>query len=596
MKMIRTLTGVFVVALLAATAPSQASAQEAIDVAKQSLKDAGAIVMDDEHIDANYPSFPAPSPPFPPGTMIPMSFLMMQTVPCLGDLSQPLCANYANTAVTYAGFLWPGPPVPVAPGLYLPVCTPAAPPLEIPGFPPNPFFPLCAGAQLADNEALVLYGLMPPDSPYMGLQFTMHERHESRFPNYPDNVQPLKPAENPPDPASPGRVVVSHSIADTENSLLLPSGPNPDDPAGRDVFAHIVSGNAEVADMVSAALVAAGIPPEAIFVKELPPGYVLTADYLSDSFRMVMRIAEPIDPAEFAAWLRPYAAQGEFFRNPLEPFRVTVPESVGIGYTPFGELTNIDRSTGVDQKDGTCNIADKWEKYVKSKYGKPDVETVMTPRVYDDQFCHDTGTYCWGNNNDALYLNAMTKKEDAMQVYDLSGPDSRVVLAGIDSVAAGWADVWNWDIYDGGGEGKALETYLFSEAQADDYTADFNEFCGQNPSNCACDYPQNECGNWTDKSCAKDPEGCAAAVEHCRTNYPNPLDGKLYWAQIRQNCNGDPHCIELCSAFEDGSPELAECEAEPPEREIMNRLYLSPTTMTGPDWFESRHTRIFGYE
>jgi hypothetical protein len=448
---------------------------------------------------------------------------------------------------------------------------------------------LCAGVQLANDEAIVLYGTLPPDSPYMGFQFTMHERHESSIPNYPDNVQPLKPAENPPDPASPGRVVVSHSIADTENSRLLPSGPNPDDQAGQPVFAHIVSGNAQTADMVSAALVAAGIPAEAIFVKELPPEYVLTADEFADSFRMVLRMAEPIDPAELFAWLHPAP-----FRNPLEPFRVTVP---GIGYTPFGELTNIPRSTGVDQKDGTCNIADKWEKFIRSKYGKPDVETIMTPRVYDDQFCHDTGTYCWGNNNDALYLNAMTKKEDAMQVYDLSGADSRVVLAGIDHVATGWADVWNWDIYDGHGGGTALETYIFAQAQADDYAADLDEFCGQNPSNCACDYPQSECGNWTDKACAKDPEGCAAAVAHCRTNYPNPLDGKLYWVQFRQSCDPeDAHCEELCAAFEEGSDELAVCEAEPLEREIMNRVYLSPTTATGPDWYETRHTRIFGYE
>jgi hypothetical protein len=585
MSKISTIMGVFVVALLAATTPNSTSA-DAIDDAKNLLRAQGALVMDGDYIDSIYPPLNIPGIPFP----IPWSTIMMQTVPCLGDLSQPLCANYANTAVTYAGFLWPGRPALTAvPGipfpLPLPTCTRAAP-AAIP-FPPEAPLPspLCSGVQTATDEAIVLYGTLPPDSPYMGFQFTMHERHESSIPNYPDNVQPLEPAENPPDPASPGRVVVSHSIGDTENSRVLPSGPNPDDPGGRPVFAYIVTGNAQVADMVSSALVEAGIPAGGLFIKELPPDYVLTADEFADSFRMVLRMAEPIPPGELAAWLA---------TRPLEPFRVTVP---GIGVTGYGPVTNIDRDTGVDQKDGTCNIADKWEKFVESKFGKPDVRTVMTPRVYDDEFCHHTGTYCWGNNNDALYLNAMTKHEDAMEVYDLSGPDSRLVVAGIDHVASGWADVWNWDFYDGHGGGSALETYLFSEAQADDYTADFDEFCGRNPANCACDYPQNECGNWTDKGCAKDPVGCEAAVVHCRTNYPNPLDGKLYWMQLRQSCDPeDAHCNELCAAFEEGTQESDVCEAEPPEREIMNRVYLSPTTATGPHWTNTRATRIFGYE
>jgi hypothetical protein len=552
MSNIRTIMGVFVVALLAATAPTQASA-DAIDDAKNILRAQGALVMDGDYIDSIYPPLNIPGVPFP----IPWSAIMMQTVPCLGDLSEPLCANYANTAVTYAGFLWAGrPALTVVPGIPVPIplpaCTPAAP-AAIPFPPGSPLpSPLCSGVQIAEDEAIVLYGTLPPDSPYYGFQFTMHERHESSIPNYPDNVQPLEPAENPPDPASPGRVVVSHSIGDTENSRLLPSGPNPDDPGGRPVFAHISTGNARVADTVSAALVAAGIPAEAIFVKELPSDYVLTADEFADSFRMVLRMAEPIPDGELAAWLA---------TRPLEPFRVTVP---GIGVSEYGPVTHIDRDTGTDQKKGNCNIADKWEKFVQRQFGKPDVKTIMTPRIYDDEFCHMTGTYCWGNNNDALYLNAMTKHEDAMEVYDLSGPDSRVVVAGIDHVASGWADVWNWDFYDGRGAGTALETYLFSEAQADDYGPDIEEFCDQNPGQCNC------------------------GVD---------LVDKLYWMQLRQNCEPeDAHCRELCAAFEPGTPEGDVCLAEPPTRQIMNRIYLSPDTATGPDWTNTRATRIFGYE
>ncbi len=596
MSKIRTIMGVFVVALLAATAPTQASA-DAIDDAKNILRGQGALVMDYDYVESIYGPLPIPGSPVP----VPWRVLSMQTVPCLGNLTQPLCSNYANTAVTYAGFLWPGRPEPTAlpipgvppsnwPIVPLPTCTDAAPP-AIPFPPTSPLpSPICRSIQLSNDEALVVYGLVPPDSPYWGLEFNVQERHPDSIEDYPDNVAPLAPAENPPPPVTEGRVVVGHASGDTENKLLLPVADNPNG-AGQ-VFAIIYSGNVHTAEMVRAAMEDAGIPAGGLFVKELPPEYVLRADEFADNFRLVLRIAEPVDPVELAMWLRPNAP-ADPFTPPIEPFRVTVP---GIDYAPFGPITNIDRSTGVDQKQGTCNIADKWEKFVKSKYGKPDVETIMTPRRYDDEFCFETGSYCWGNNNDALYLNAMTKKEDAMEVYDLSGPDSRVVIAGIDHVASGHALVWNWDIYDGQGVGRAYETYQFSDSQADDYTDDFDEFCGKNPSNCACDYPESECGNWTDKNCTKDPEGCAATVEHCRTNYPNPLDGKLYWAQIRQSCNGDPHCIELCAAFEVGTPESDTCRGDIPAREIMNRVYLSPTTMTGPDWDETRHTRIFAYE
>ncbi|MGI9258444.1 MAG: hypothetical protein ACR2QQ_06395 [Gammaproteobacteria bacterium] len=549
MKRIEFISGAAIALLLTLGMAGQAGAG-ALDAAKNIMRGQGAVIADGALIDAVYPPLTIPGIPVP----VPLSNLMVQTVPCLGNLDQPLCQNFANTAVTYAGFLFPGRPTPV-PGLPvppLPTCTAAAPP-AIPFPPGTPLpSPLCAGFQVALDEAVVLYGTVPPEGSYVGFETSFHERHKSNIPNYPNDVLPLNPAENPPPPVNADRVVISSSVGDTENTLVLPSGPNPDVPGGLPVFAKIITGNAHVAALIGDAMVAAGIPESAIFVKQLPSTYALTADEFADTYREILRMAQPLDNANLGAWLA---------SKPLDPFRVTVP---GIGFIGYPEVVHTQRDTGVDQKDGTCNIADKWEKHVQRKFGKPDQKIVMTPRDYDDEFCIETGTYCWGNNNDALYLNAMTKHEDAMATFDLSGADSRVVIAGIDHVASGWAEIWNWDIYDGQGGGKAFETFLFSDAQADDYGPDMDEFCAENPGQC---------------NCGAD------------------LVDKLYWVQLRETCEpGDAHCRELCAGYEPGSSQEAACLSEPSTRQIMQRVYLSPTTGTGPSLTETRATRIFGFE
>lgn len=550
MKILKSLTCLAGAALTALSLAQQAHAGPALEEAKNFMRFDGAFVGDAALIDRVYPPLQFPGVPVP----VPMSKLMVQTIPCLGNLDQPLCQNYANTAVTYAGFLIPGRPQPVAGmPMPLPTCTPAAPAaIPFPVGTPVPS-PLCAGYQLARDEAVVIYGTLPPTESYTGLQTMMVERHKDSIPGYPADVDPLKPAENPAPPANPDRVSIWASVGDTENDLVMTGGPNPDDPSGLPVFAKVITANAEVAERIRMALVTGGIPGEAITIKEVPASYTLTDDEFADSFRDVLRIAEPIDPQVLGAWLA---------SSPLEPFRVTYQ---GIGFTGFDEVVHIDRDTGIEQAKGVCGIADKWEKFVRNRFGEPTKTTVMSPRVFDDEHCIETGTYCWGNNNDALYLNAMTKKRDAMAVYDLSGADSRVVLAGIDHIKSGWANVWNWDIYDGNGSGRAFETFLYSEAAEADYSADKAAFCEEFPGKCAC---------------AGDE-----AVD------------ALYWVQLRQSCSADDEqCVELCADYEEGSSARAACEDAGASRQIMQRVYLSPTTQTGPSLFETRGTRIFSYE
>ena len=551
MKTAKSLLKLMGAALVSATISTQAVAGASLDLAKNLMRADGAYVGDGALIDSIYPPLNIPGVPVP----IPMSRLMVQTIPCLGNLDQPLCQNYANTAVTYAGFLIPGRPAPV-PGMPIPLpsCTPAAPAaVPFPVGSPVPS-PLCAGFQLAEDEAVVVYGTFPPADSYVGLQTMIVERHKDSIPGYPSQVDPLNPAENPAPPANPDRVSIWASVGDTENDLVMSGGPNPDDPSGAPVFAKVITANAEVAQRVESALISAGIPAEAIYIKQIPESHTLTADEYADSFRDVLRVAEPVDPLLLGAWLQ---------SQPLEPFRVTYQ---GVGFSGYGdEAVHIDRDTGIDQGKGECGIADKWEKFVRNKFGSPDKTTVMNPRIFDDEHCIRTGTYCWGNNNDALYLNAMTKQQDAMEVYDLSGEDSRVVIAGIDHVKSGWARVWNWDIYDGAGTGRAFETFLFSQAAEADYSAEKAEFCDKFPDKCSC------------------------AGEEA-------IDA-LYWVQLRQSCDSqDEQCIELCSPYAQGSDARVACEAAGPSREIMQRIYLSPNTATGPSLFETRATRIYSYE
>jgi hypothetical protein len=454
-------------------------------------------------------------------------------VDCLGS-SFFLCANYANSAVTYVGFILP---CRLPGGCNAITPTPPLPPLPLPG-------PVGSGYQLGADEAIVIYGKVPPVTSYWGIESSFHERDEANFPN-PGDRDPLRPGEIPPPPATPDRVVVSSSVGDTENMFNLPSAPNPEGPG--EVFAKIVSGNQNVAHLVRNSLIAAGFPASAITIKGYPASYVFSTGNDADTYREILRMARPFDDAQMNAYLNPAA------RN-LQAWRVTAPAQPFAGYP---EVTFTERDTGTDQVSGECGIVSKWENHWRKEFraelgSNPDINVRMEPRRYDDLHCIDTGTYCWGNNNDALYADARYT-DDTLVEFDLSGPDSRLLITGIDQVADGVSQVWNWDIYDPA-TGLAKETLLFTDIQADDYTSDYDDFCAAKKGNC-------ECKNGT-------------------------LGDKLYWVQVRQTCEpSDRHCLELNPAA-----------GIPPTRTIMHRVYLNPVTETGPSQDETRLPRLFHWE
>lgn len=616
MKKISTLTGVLI-ASFAMLWSSLASADSALAAAKANIEAKGGIIIDGDYLDANteltldWSLAPAPIPPELEAAFLgPLgdpSDNIFQFVDCLGNLSLDLCQNYANTAVTYGGMLMPGRDNQCNPATPDAKTSITVPPGAIPGLPPIPVtftinFPMCSGIQVDEDEAIVVYGVVPPvEGTYWGFQTSMYERHQDIVPR-PEDFEPLKPAENPPAPTIPERLLISNDVGDTENQLRLPSAPHPTGELEGDVFIKILTGNKKVAKKLIKSFEKAGYhyvkhddddsssdddssddssddkrhghkkgekckAKGHIIVKELPDSHNLVTDEFGDSYREILRVARPFDQDEMDAWMA---------SNPIRPFRVSFP---GIKVKRFGPAEFTDRDTGEQQGDGVCGIAASWEDYVASKFGTPTLTTIMNPRIFDDVFSEETGTYAWGNNNDALYLNAMVPELDengyplAMQTYDLSGANSRMVLTGIDHVKSGWSVVWNWDIYNGEAInfpgnppfGSALETFQFSQAAEADYTADKIEFCSQYPEQCAC--------------------AGAEAVD------------ALYWAQLRQTCEAnDDHCIQLCESYEPGSVESQICNATGPSREVMHRVYLSPETKTGPDWFNTRHNRIHYYE
>lgn len=591
MNIARTLIGTLAVAVTSML-PLQASAG-ALEDAKAEMESLGAVILDGDYLDANTEitlswNLPFPVPPQLAqqilGPLGPPSQNMAQFVDCLGNLSLDVCQNYANTAVTYGGVLLPGrdgqcndatPPLVST----IRVPTSALPLPPIPGLPPitvlTIHFPLCAGIQLDEDEALVIYGTRPPtEGTYWGFQTSMYERHMDMVPS-PEDREPMKPAENAPPATTPERWIISNDVGDTTNKLVINTAPDPDGVEEREVFIKVIGGNEKVTNQVINSFKEAGFVYDKkgrrghVYLKPLPGSHVLSTDVYGDSYREILRIARPFDQDEFDDWKA---------TTPIQPMRVSFP---GINVKRFEEAVAYptDRDTGEAQGDGPAGIAALWEQYVMSKYGTPDVTTVMNPRVYDDAFCEDSGSYCWGNNNDALYMNAMVAELDengyplAMQKYDLSGSSSRVVLTGIDHAKNGWATIWNWDIYNGEAIqfpgnpefGSALETYTFTDAAEFDYSADKAEFCGVYPVECA--------------------EAGAEAVD------------ALYWVQLRQTCSeSDAPCVELCAAYEPDTIEAQICTSTAPSREIMHRVYLSPETATGPHWTNTRHNRIFYYQ
>ena len=443
----------------------------------------------------------------------------------------PQCDNFANTDALYLGGL-----VPCNENGLIALCNEA-------NDKPVPLIKKVLSWQLGENEAVVLYGPLPPTETYFSIELLLYERHREHLSNAAGFVPPVK-GESVPEPTMDGRYVIDASVGDSYNHRVLKTG-TLDEPGGADNFAMVISGNRIVMQRVVNNLLDNGYPESAINRVELPESYVFGLDEKADTFRLVGRIARPFDEAAMTGFLRESLFQYKLWRVTFDP------ATTGVELYPTPDCSNLKNQKGIlpvpchkDRKlpgaelTGGQDLAySQFKQSVKHKLGEPTRILQPVYRRYDDEFCLATGTYCWGNNNDATYVNINDPETDALAFFDLSSPSSKVVIAGIDHQLAGWADMWNLGYFDP--DGATLGSINFADVQKNNYAS-----------------------------------------------LDSNIDGKAFYVQLKENCGPeDQYCYNI--NFKKGADKIFA---------LMNRIYLNPRTATGPDGAQTAMPVIYIYE
>ncbi|MCB2062262.1 MAG: hypothetical protein KDE25_02165 [Novosphingobium sp.] len=408
--------------------------------------------------------------------------------------SLDLCDNFANTDIVYRGFLTP--------------CKEGRCPFD------KRQTVLADGEvsfQLDPNEAMVfLVDLPDPPHSFLSLQVTLYERSRARIPN-PQGYVPPAPGETLPPPRAPDRRVVDAAIGDTRNTRLARSD-------GEDLVAQkgrillVVTPNRVAARQIEDAARSVGIDPRAVLVYGLPEGLHYSSGSQGDSFRAVLRFGRPFDESLMAKLPR---------LKLRTVMRVSFPDN--IAFEGFAPEARKRQAVGRDELSGPARQSlEQLEQTLLRRFGPPAQILPARVRRYDDAQCRDTGSYCWGNNNETLYANFSKAEDGRNALLDLSEPGSRLIVVGVDHHALGFADFWNIGFF--ARDGKVLQSLIFSDLA----------------------------------------NGRLAEL---------PDDG-LFWFQLRARCApGDLNCIALPA---DTGPAAAAVSA-------ITRIYINPQTGVAPD-------------
>lgn len=452
------------------------------------------------------------------------------TTDCLKQSDLAPCQNFANTDVLYfSGML----PCPKGEGSSLAECIES-------NDRPLPLVRNALAWELGETEAVVLYGPMPPTPTYFSKELIVYERHVTHIPKMEGYVKP-GPGENPPPKTMPNRLVIDASVGDSLNQRHMNTAPSPENPE-EELFAIIISGNKVVMEKTAQSLIAGGIPEAAINRMAITDNFVLGSDDKADTFRLIGRIARPFNEEKMAATLS--LVNYKFWRvtfpdetTDFTPYPVPGCDSLDFGEGRPPSPCHRSRIAAAPELTEEQHLAyQQLQKQIVEKFGTPNRFITPGYREYSDEFCIETGSYCWGNNNDSLYVN-INEKDGRIITFDLSQPDSKIVIVGIDHQAANWADTWNLGFFEPGG--VTLGSVGFTDIQK-------------------YEYPDI------------DPA----------------LDNLGFYVQLKAQCNdNDEYCYEI--NFREGQEKLMQ---------IMNRIYLNPQTGTGPAGTQTALPVIYVYQ
>lgn len=435
----------------------------------------------------------------------------------------PDCLNYNNPSVAYGSTLVP--------------CPDEKCPLET----PESFVRGKSGFyQPHQDNALVLFGCMPPETEYFGIRTYLYEKAGSNVQVDEDFCKDAMSSPTgqdievfPPDPTVPGsRVVVDIPWYDTRNHLSINAVSDPDSTTKfRSLFVHITTANKQVSEDIVRAFVESGVPVEAMNIDSIPnlPVFDLEGNStVRDSFRTIYRLvlpesivssqnvnsnAEDIDSYIslqnmniLVRYLTPKFPVNKNGFLPRRPTKKTVGETETdlVGKYTFQMLL--------------------WA--VKSYYGEPDYVANPVPLVINMTKCLQ-GCYGFGENRDTAYIN--TDK-----TIELAGASDFAVVCGANHLLLGYAVYTSVGIFNTSGLAVGVIT----------------------------------------------DEMKLNSALHFAPHLPEVSN--LYCVEIRSDCHDRPFCVQ--PIFNDVEAVL-----------VQYRINLNPNTKTGPAVDELIWPIILGY-
>ena len=299
---------------------------------------------------------------------------------------------------------------------------------------PSTFLPGRSGYFQPDkDEALLLFGCLPPPCAYFGIRSYLYERGKVHVNggNPPENSTGQRPP-NPTDPAT--RVVVDTPWYDTYNHLNIKVWNQTGNDKFRSAFALVVTADQNVAEDISQAFVQSGLPSSAINIDGIPDILVLHGlPKDRDSFRMVLRLAKPCENEQDESDYVRMGSNSVFVRK-IEA-KVTMP------YSPFAMPIPTERSTGVTESDiiGQNTLTNLLQA-VSNVYGTPHYIIYAQQKTFDSMDCIVNGSYCWGDNYDTAYI-------DFDGEVSIEDDDDFAVACGVDHLKLQYAVYTTFGLY-----------------------------------------------------------------------------------------------------------------------------------------------------
>ena len=436
----------------------------------------------------------------------------------------PDCLNYNNPSVAYGSTLVPCPDK---------ECPPETPASILPGT--SGFY------QPKQDNALVLFGCLPPETDYFGIRSYLYEKAKSNIEGDLDCTDAMSSPTGedvqvfPPNPTVPAtRVVVDSPWYDTRNHLSINAVGKPySQTKFRALFVHITTANKQVSEDVVEAFVESGVPEEAInidSIRKLPIFHLEGNSSVRDSFRTIYRLVLPESPVTRTDDAPPSNTEdiNEYIslQNMNILARYLTPK-VPIPNNPFPPQKPTDRAVGQNEThvvgEGTFQ---KLLSAVKSHYGEPNYVSNPIPIIVNMGICLQ-GCYGFGDNEDTVYINTDRS-------ISLDGAGNFAVVCGADHVLLQYAVYTSVGIFNTSGLAVGLvtdEMKLNSASRFNSHPREFRNF---------------------------------------------------YCLEIRSACHDEPFCTQ--PIFEDTNEVL-----------VQFRINLNPQTKTGPSTDELIWPVILGY-